>query len=281
MMNVCLKIASLVLVSVSSSNAATTVTVLELGRGGAVRRTTSSEDMSVTSVDGVSALWSAVHGSVDKKRRNARSSGSMVADMFHKADAGVVINLGSVTPKDVAKKIGKVVGTLAVAGAQGKHLLSRASAEVKTVAESSELASVGAVSAELQAIDVSGLKEAQKEVTAFLKKMLLEANEQQSTVVVHLVSEDSSAVSRRLAEDDDDAADDANANANNGYGYYNDYGEWVTNYRTIFQIQYFNVVLWTTVSLFVLAFASNVMLVNMPLMEDTLLFGETAKMSNQ
>merc|ERR1712157_194768 len=95
----------------------------------------------------------------------------------------------------------------------------------------------------------------------------------------HLISEDNNSnivmPARRLQEDDDDA----NNNQNAYYGYYNDYGEWVTNYRTIFQIQYYNVVLWTTVGLFTLAYVSNVMLVNMPLMEDTLLFGESAKMA--
>ena len=53
---------------------------------------------------------------------------------------------------------------------------------------------------------------------------------------------------RRLEQED---AADAQANSNGyyGYGYYNAYGEWVTPYKTMFQIQYFNVVLWTSLGL--------------------------------
>ena len=89
-------------------------------------------------------------------------------------------------------------------------------------------------------------------------------------------------------EDAEDAenADAENANAENandngyyGYGYYNAYGEWVTPYKTMFQIQYFNVVLWTAVGLIIVLLFSVYLMMNMPLMADTLLFGESAKMS--
>jgi hypothetical protein len=73
-----------------------------------------------------------------------------------------------------------------------------------------------------------------------------------------------------------------NANGNNGYygyGYYNAYGEWVTPYKTMFQIQYFNVVLWTSVALVLVLFFTVYLMINMPLMADTLLFGESAKMA--
>ena len=72
-----------------------------------------------------------------------------------------------------------------------------------------------------------------------------------------------------------------NADANNGYygyGYYNAYGEWVTPYKTMFQIQYFNIVLWTSVGLVMVLFFTVYLMINMPLMADTLLFGESAKM---
>jgi hypothetical protein len=75
--------------------------------------------------------------------------------------------------------------------------------------------------------------------------------------------------------------ENANADANNngyyGYGYYNAYGEWVTPYKTMFQIQYFNIVLWTSVVLVVALFFTIYLMINMPLMSDTLLFGESAK----
>jgi hypothetical protein len=124
------------------------------------------------------------------------------------------------------------------------------------------------------------------------------------TVILHIVieEEDGAArrrlLARRLEEAEGEEAQDGNANnnadadggdANNqqqqsnngfyGYGYYNAYGEWVTPYKTMFQIQYFNVVLWTAVGLVVVLFFSIYLMVYMPLMVDTLLFGESAKMS--
>jgi hypothetical protein len=47
----------------------------------------------------------------------------------------------------------------------------------------------------------------------------------------------------------------------------------------MFQIQYFNIVLWTAVGLTLVLFFSVFLMINMPLMADTLLFGESAKMS--
>jgi hypothetical protein len=80
-------------------------------------------------------------------------------------------------------------------------------------------------------------------------------------------------------EEADADAENANGNGYYGYGYYNAYGEWVTPYKTMFQIQYFNIVLWTAVGLTVVLFFSVYLMMNMPLMADTLLFGESAKMS--
>jgi hypothetical protein len=127
------------------------------------------------------------------------------------------------------------------------------------------------------------------------------------TVVVHLVveEEDGAARRRNLArrlegkeerltentpqrrleeEVDEDADADADAQANNngyyGYGYYNAYGEWVTPYKTMFQIQYFNVVLWTSLGLTTVLFFSIYLMIYMPLMADTLLFGESARVAH-
>jgi hypothetical protein len=83
--------------------------------------------------------------------------------------------------------------------------------------------------------------------------------------------------------DEQDANGDANGqynNAYNGYGYYNDNGEWVTPFKTMFQIQYFNIVLWTSVTLVVTVFFVIYLVVNMPLEADTLLFGESAKIGD-
>jgi len=89
---------------------------------------------------------------------------------------------------------------------------------------------------------------------------------------------------RRLEQEDEDEDEDANAQANNnngyyGYGYYNAYGEWVTPYKSMFQIQYFNVVLWTSLGLVAVLFFSIYLMIYMPLMADTLLFGESARVA--
>jgi hypothetical protein len=89
---------------------------------------------------------------------------------------------------------------------------------------------------------------------------------------------------RRAAQNDEqDANGDANGqynNAYNGYGYYNENGVWVTPFKTMFQIQYFNIVLWTSVALVITIFFVVYLVVNMPLEADTLLFGESAKITD-
>jgi len=92
---------------------------------------------------------------------------------------------------------------------------------------------------------------------------------------------------RRLEQQEGDANGEGEANNNQGnnngyygYGYYNAYGEWVTPYKTMFQIQYFNVVLWTSLGLVATLFFSIYLMIYMPLMADTLLFGESARVAH-
>jgi len=268
-----LKVLSLFLAS-TAIEAGTKITVLELGKGGSVRRTVKDSTIAST-VEGITSLWSDAHGHGGKGKKNMTNKlgSGLVADMFNKADGGIVIKLG----KDVHVKE-TIVGSLEVAGHQASHLLSKLkvhkiidAADIKSVEEYSHLPDT------LSALDLSTLKNVEKEVSEALKRLHKEAEEKDKTVVVYLMNEDNDIMSssRRL-EEEEEGDDNANQYGN---GYYNDYGEWVTNYRTIFQIQYYNVVLWTAVGLFALAYVSNVMLVNMPLMEDTLLFGESAKMA--
>ena len=53
---------------------------------------------------------------------------------------------------------------------------------------------------------------------------------------------------------------------------------WVTPYKTMFQIQNFNVVLWTSIVLVIVLISTIYMKIDMPMEADTLLFGESAKM---
>ena len=50
-----------------------------------------------------------------------------------------------------------------------------------------------------------------------------------------------------------------------------------TPYKTMFQIQYFNVVTWTAIGLALILIFCFFLMVYMPLEPDTLLFGESAK----
>jgi hypothetical protein len=156
------------------------------------------------------------------------------------------------------------------------------------------------------------------QLAAMIQKADEEAKNSGTSVVLHLIVEedDGAARRRRLArrleqadegegedqgegdgedqgdgeqQQDGDGEEDGDADGNGndqqyngyyGYGYYNAYGEWVTPYKTMFQIQYFNVVLWTSIGLFVTLFSSLYMFVYMPLMADTLLFGESAKVTH-
>lgn len=49
----------------------------------------------------------------------------------------------------------------------------------------------------------------------------------------------------------------------------------------MFQIQYFQVVLWTSLGLVAIVYYSIYLMVNMPLMADSLLFGESAKVADE
>jgi hypothetical protein len=304
----------LVLLSVLaySVDASTRVAVLEFGKGGAVRRTAVRD--SETSVNGVVSFWNALHRT---GRRQLQYAGmTVVPDMFQKASSGIVIGLsGSVDLDDminVASWIsedGAAVGHMEVEGRHCSHMMSKLD-DVQEIDNSVSFKTVAVK--EARALGLSGVKtvvtssnaaEIDQELGAVFKEFERVADETGNTIVVHLVVDEDDSYSRRRLQsrrlEDVAAGDDANANQNNnaaavddatvvssqsqysgfyGYGYYNAYGEWVTPYKTMFQIQYFNVVLWTAVALVVTLFYTIYLMTNMSLEADTLLFGESAKM---
>lgn len=75
-------------------------------------------------------------------------------------------------------------------------------------------------------------------------------------------------------------ADGTIGNVYYGFGYYKN-GEFVTPYKTMFQIQYFNIVLWTSVGLLATLFITIQLMMYMPLEPDTLLFGQSAKLAGE
>ena len=74
--------------------------------------------------------------------------------------------------------------------------------------------------------------------------------------------------------------EDGDGGGNNGGADDDQYSAYASSEytRTIFQIQYYNVVLWTALGLILVLVTSLYMMMYMPLMPDTLLFGQSAKM---
>lgn len=296
-------------------DAATRVAIIELGAStGTVRKTTSTD--LETSVDGVASFWSALHG---YGRKLQYAGMSVVPDLFTRPDSGVVIGLTGVDLDNMPtlsslmntdatdNENDRVVGHMEVPGKHCNHMMKNVNNQKESSAVEPS-AIVSSFKTQAHQSGISGIKvdvtstnaaDVDAQIAALMNDSSLA--EDGKTVVLHLVIEEEDGAARRRllarrleeAEGEEaqngDANNNADANANNqqqqnnngfyGYGYYNAYGEWVTPYKTMFQIQYFNVVLWTAVGLVVILFFSIYLMVYMPLMVDTLLFGESAKMS--
>jgi hypothetical protein len=209
----------------------------------------------------------------------------------------------------------RVVGHMQVSGYQCKKMLNNVQG-----GETQEYASAGSLKTAFEAqADEAGVSGMRFDVTSAnasdiddqLTAMLKSYTSSSKTVVLHLVVEEEDGAARRrslarhldgdeqsgaqgattttttqrrrLEEGENGEGEGDGQNNNNGYygyGYYNAYGEWVTPYKTMFQIQYFNVVLWTSVGLVATLFFSIYLMIYMPLMADTLLFGETARVAH-
>ena len=130
---------------------------------------------------------------------------------------------------------------------------------------------------------------------------------EKGTYVLHVVLEDAAMSRRRLTsnnasqqqrnlgesedgerdedrEEDRNEENDQNNNQQNdqdgdnrdGNGYYSSSQD--EDFISMYDIQYFNVTLWTALGLLTVLFYTVLLMINMPLMADTLLFGESAKM---
>lgn len=208
---------------------------------------------------------------------------------------------------------GSVVGHMEVQGHKCQNMMKNVR-KVETIGSALELSST--FEAQARSPGLSGI---QADVTsanaaavdAQIAALIKSVQQEGKTVVLHLVVEEENGASRRRnlarrleqaegegeqegqgqqegegGEDNgEENADAAGADGQQamsgyyGYGYYNTYGEWVTPYKTMFQIQYFNVVLWTALLLAATVFYSIYLMVYMPLMADTLLFGESARVA--
>ena len=274
-------------------DAATKIAVLEFGAGGTVHSTTSKNVD--TTVAGVASFWGALHSD----RRKLQHSGMpLVPDIFKKPESGVVIGLsGSGVDLDmmpyvsslVSKQKGNVVGHLEVAGEQLDSLmpLSQSWDIVDIVAaahiakEQGEKAGLSGLKVIVDTASAKGFDKQMKEVLSNLKSM---AEESGRTVIVHLVVEEEASVARPRRRLEENANQNANGNDQYsgyyGYGYYDQNNNWVSTYKSMFQIQYFNVVLWTSIGLVAVLFFTISLMMNMPLEPDTLLFGESARVTS-
>lgn len=287
------------------------VAVLQFGKQAVVHRTTS--ETAETSPDGVTSFWQAVHNKNSNKSRRQQvrmTDMTMVPDLFHSADSGIVIGLTSGNNNEidfsqlatlsqlVAEKDERVVGTMDVEEGSCEGLIKSVkdvnvettqsvAAALQKHAERTGLSAIQAF------VDNSNAKEIDEEIRVALEAVQKYAEESGKSVVVHLVVDEPIEsyrqrvlLSRRRLNQNNNVDDDVAANNGQqqqysgyyGYGYYNAYGEWVTPYKTMFQIQYFNVVTWTAVGLFVGLMFTIYLMMYMPLEPDTLLFGESAKL---
>jgi len=281
---------------------ATTVAVLEIGKGGVLHKTSSSSP--TTSAGGVVSFWKSTHDADSngntREHRSAQFPGmTVVPDIFSRADGGVVVGVTGEVDLAVMPTLASLVeedgalGHFHVAGNNGRKIMKHINApransqEFSNVADSKVKATVAEKGNKLESVLVHvDNKEEAAAVDASLARMLKslanEAEKAGSTIIVHLVidDEDSTARRRLLTEEQRKLEEDGD---NNEYsysipGYYDDENNFVTPFKTIFQIQYYNVVQWTAIGLFTILLAANYMTINMPLMPDTLLFGESAKM---
>lgn len=290
------------------ADASTTVAVLEFGKSGSVRRTLTKSTH--TTVAGVASFWSP-----DSLQH---ADMTVVPDLFRKADGAVVIGISGagvdlnsmptvneLMQTDGSAATAAVVGHMTLAGAQGRALLNKVGpatsleAETLVVGVQKECHSSKLSSVHVQVDDATVASKVDAQVAALIKNLLETSNE--STILVHLVVEEEDGAarrrltSRRLEDEqqdqDEDNGEDEDGDANNnnqndqngyygsGYAYYDAYNNKINPYKTMFQIQYFNIVLWTAVGLTVILFYTVYMMMDMPLMPDTLLFGESAKLS--
>ncbi len=175
----------------------------------------------------------------------------------------------------VAKKIEE--GQFHVDGKKGKDLMKKLStsapltpSEFSKVAASTTIPSMNKMESMTVTYNSDDAASIDSAISKIISQLSEEAEVSGSTVVVHLVVDHDSHSHRRRLEDGNNNNggddDDNSAIKNNEY------------YKSMFEIQYFNITLWTALGLVGILASVNLMTMYMPLMPDTLLFGESAKM---
>ena len=215
---------------------------------------------------------------------------SLVPDIFTRADAGIVVGISGAGIESmptamnlISEGAAGVVGHFHSTGSSA-DVMKRVSKDGESVSEKDQFGRRLSTTAEMaskeemQVVSLSVNEETASEADNHLKRMLstleAQAKESDKTFVVHLVVDTPS--HRRRLEDvnNEENAEAAQEDAENqnaaSSSYY--YGQ-----KTMYEIQNFNVIAWTAVGLVVLVFYVMSNFIAMPLMPDTLLHGEAAK----
>ena len=284
----------------SSVSAETTIAVLEFGPGGAVHRTTSSitESNSAAVTFFCDVLHRPTSSSSKYNSMSSQHAGmSVVRDLFKKPDAGIIVGLqaeslqamptaASLLDVSSSASVDNVVGHVHVPGQVGAELMKRANASSlnkdavqnidkddmeRRLQSTAEIATRGELEGGMTTLslnvgnDVEAATVADEHLGRMLKTLKEQAVEKGKTVIVHVVIEDGA---RRRLEDEQQREGEENQKNNNNYN---------SNQKSMYEIQSFNLYLWTTVGLIVIVFMVLSAFISMPLMPDTLLFGEAAK----
>ena len=273
-----------------------------LGQGGrtVTRRTTeASASSSLTTADAVAGYWTALHefprdmpkGNLSTTARRKALSKikdvhqvqepgmSLVPDMFERPDGGVAVFLMAGDEKqaealeaqpNIAKLNQERVGSFKLMEFEKVSDLvdvfpSKAMRESGDELE--DVVNNSMVGMKIQVDDV-------KDVDERVGKIISELHAREGTYVMHLVVDHGVEDRRRRlsAEENDRNLEEENGNEGEG----EDNGD--DNFKSMYDIQYFNVILWTALGLITILFYTIGLMINMPLMADTLLFGESAKM---
>lgn len=275
--------------STSAVSAETTIAILEFGPGGAVHRTTSTVTESNSAA--VASFWNALHRPTKRSSMSKHAGMSVVPDLFTNADAGIVVGLKAESLKsmptaasllDTETSVDNVVGHVQIPGQVGAALMKHAAASKEDVEmivkedmgrrlqSTAETAARGAQTG-IEALSLvvdsdEAAAVADEQLGRMLKTLKKEAASSGKTVIVHLVVEDES---RRRLDEDNENGENQNNN-NNAY----------SNYKSMYEIQSFNLYLWTAVGLVVIVYMVMSAFIAMPLMPDTLLFAEQAKIGS-
>jgi len=265
----------------SSVSAETTIAILEFGPGGSVHRTTSP--VTESNFAAVTSLWNVLHRPSSKQSWSRHAGISIVPDLFTSADAGIVIGLQGESLKSMPmamsllnteETMDNVVGHVHVPGQAGAELLKRASSKdvevivkedmgrrLQSTAEAAARGAIEGMEALSLAVDnADAAAVADEQLSRMLKTLKEQAVANGKNVVLHLVVD---STRRRLEENNQEEEEDQDNNK-----------AYAWNEKTMYEIQTFNLYLWTSVGLFVILAMTMSAFIAMPLMPDTLLFGE-------